>query len=107
MADGSQQLAVRGMAIGMGMAIEMGMAVEMGMGMRMVGMGMRMESKAQARPSCWRHGGGYWGQRKGLGHGPLGPGPLGPSILILPPRTPRQVIICPHPYLFVQDPQKR
>ena len=53
MADGSQQLVVRGMAIGMGMAIEMGM------GMRMVGMGMRMESKAQARPSCWRHGGGY------------------------------------------------
>ena len=52
MADGSQQLSVRGMAIGMGMAIEMGM------GMRMVGMGMRMESKAQACPSCWRHGGG-------------------------------------------------
>ena len=33
--------------------------MEMGMGMRMVGMWMRMESKAQARPSCWRHGGGY------------------------------------------------
>ena len=57
MADGSQQLAVRGMAIGMGMAIEMRMGMEMGiamemeMGMRMIGMGMRMVSKAQERPS--------------------------------------------------------
>ena len=39
------------------MAIGIGMAIEMGMGKRVMGMEMRMVTKAQAGPWCWRHGG--------------------------------------------------